>query len=163
MMSNSSDMFQIFSIWNSNRSPICSTVKEIMSRAVVSVNENDSIEKMLLLFRKYHFHTYPVVTDCGELVGIIDQDIILEILMSDRIPRLKYTHLTAVRTLGECAREIMMPHPVTISLDASLFEAADLMLKHHLNRICVVEDGKLLGIISKLDIINEAYKRHGLG
>ena len=132
-----------------------------MSKYVVSVNENDSIEKMLSLFRKYHFHMYPVVTDRGEIVGIIDQDIILEILMLDRIPRLKYTHLTAVRTLGECAREIMMPHPVTISFDASLFEAADLMLKHHLNRICVVEDGKLLGIISKLDIINEAYRRRG--
>ena len=160
-MNDSSDVFQIFSIWNSSRSPICSTVKDVMSVGVVSVSENDSIDAMLLLFRRYHFHTYPVVSDRGELVGVIDQDIILEILMSDRIPRLKYTHLMAVRTLGKTARDVMIPHPVTISPDASLFDAADLMLKHHLNRICVVEDGKLAGIISKLDIINEVYERRG--
>lgn len=138
-------------------------IRTIMSKSVVSVNENDSIEELLTLFEEHHFHTYPVITDDSELVGIIDQDIVLEILMFHQIPLCKYTHLAAVRALGKTAKEVMIPHPVTTSPDASLRDAADLMLKHHLNRICVVEDGKLAGIISKLDIINEVYRRRGLG
>ena len=129
MMNDSSDVFQIFSIWNSSRSPICSTVKDVMSVGVVSVSENDSIDAMLLLFRRYHFHTYPVVSDRGELVGVIDQDIILEILMFHQIPLCKYAHLTAAQVLGKTAKEAMTSHPATISPDASLWDAAVLMMK----------------------------------
>jgi len=43
------------------------------------------------------------------------------------------------------------------------FDAAVLMMKYNVNRICVVDDERLVGIISKLDIINEAYRRRGFG
>jgi len=83
----------------------------------------------------------------------------LEIIMLHRIPRTKHTHVTAVRSLGESAKEIMIPHPVTISPDENLHDAADMMLKHHINRVCVVENDKLIGIISKKNIICEVYQR----
>ena len=83
----------------------------------------------------------------------------LEIIMFHCIPRTKHTHMAAVRSLGESAKEIMIPHPVTISPDENLQDAADMMLKHHINRVCVVENDKLVGIISKKSIISEVYKR----
>ena len=134
-------------------------IRDIMTKDVVVVNEDGPIEKVFKLFDKYHFNTYPVINDDGELVGIIDQDIMLEIMMFHRIPCTKHTHLAAVRSLGESAKEIMIPHPVTISPDANLHDAADMMLKHHVDRVCVVDDSKLLGIISKKKIINEVYQR----
>ena len=134
-------------------------IRDIMTKDVVVVNEDGPIEKVFKLFDKYHFNTYPVINDDGELVGIIDQDIMLEIMMFHRIPCKKHTHLAAVRSLGESAKEIMIPHPVTISPDANLHDAADMMLKHHVDRVCVVDDSKLVGIISKKKIINEVYQR----
>jgi len=134
-------------------------IRDIMTKDVVVVNEDGPIEKVFKLFDKYHFNTYPVVNNEGELVGIIDQDIMLEIIMFHRIPRTKHTHVAAVRSLGESAREIMIPHPVTISPDENMHDAADMMLKHHVDRVCVVDDSKLVGIISKKKIINEVYQR----
>jgi CBS domain-containing protein len=52
----------------------------------------------------------------------------------------------------------MIPHPVTIYSDANLHDVADLMLKHRVNRVCVVKNDRLVGIVSKRDIINEVYQ-----
>lgn len=134
-------------------------IRDIMTQDVVVVNEDDPVEHIFELFDKYHFNTYPVVNNEGKLTGIIDQDIMLEIIMFHRIPRTKHTHVAAVRSQGESAREIMIPHPVTISPDENLHDAADMMLKHHINRVCVVENDKLVGIISKKNIISEVYQR----
>ncbi len=104
-------------------------IRNIISKSVVSVNENDSIEEMLTLLGEHRFHRYPVVTDGSELLGVIDQDIILEILMFHQIPLCKYAHLTAAQVLGKTAKEAMTSHPATISPDASLWDAAVLMMK----------------------------------
>ncbi len=134
-------------------------IRDIMTQDVIAVHEDDPVEHIFELFDKYHFNTYPVVNKEGKFTGIIDQDIMLEIIMFHRIPRTKHTHMAAVRSQGESAREIMIPHPVTISPDENLHDAADMMLKHHINRVCVVENDKLVGIISKKNIISEVYKR----
>ncbi len=138
-------------------------IADIMSKDIITVAEDCNVEDIIELFEKHHFHTYPVLSSDGELVGVIDQNIILEVLMFDRIPRTKHTHLAAVRSLGEDAKSIMTSHPVTITSDIDLCDAADMMLKHHINHACVVDDGKLVGIISKRDVINEVYRIRGMG
>jgi CBS domain-containing protein len=138
------------------------SVTDIMTTDIVTVAEEDSIEDVLGLFQKYSFHIYPVVNSDGALTGLIDQDLILEMLLFDRIPRSKHTHLTAVRSLSENAKGIMTLHPVTILPETTLLDAADLMMKHHINRAYVVDEGKLVGVVSKRDIINEVYRRRGL-
>lgn len=139
------------------------SIADIMSKDIITVAEDDSIENVIELFEKHHFHTYPVLSADGELVGVIDQNIVLEVLMFERISRTKHTHMAAVRSLGEDAKSIMISHPVTITSDIDLCDAADLMLKHHINRACVVDDGKLVGIVSKRDVINAVYRIGGLG
>ncbi len=139
------------------------SIADIMSKDVITVAEDDPVEYVIELFEKHHFHTYPVLSVDGELVGVIDQNIVLEVLMFERISRTHHTHMAAVRSLGEDAKSIMISHPVTITSDIDLCDAADLMLKHHINRACVVDDGKLVGIVSKRDVINAVYRTGGLG
>ena len=138
-------------------------INKLMEKNVVFIKEDASIEDVLDLFEKHHFHLFPVVNDKGNLVGIVNQDIILEILLFHRIPRVKHTHLAAVRSLGGDVKDFMVPHPVTIPPDTGLNEVADLMLKHHVNHVCVVENEKLVGILTKHDIINEVIKRKRSG
>jgi len=135
------------------------TIDELMTREVVKIYENTPVEEILSLYGKYPYHILPVVNDKNELVGIIDLDIILEILLLCLVPREKHTLITAIRSLGETAKEIMITHPITISLNATLKDASDLMMKYRLDRICIIEDNRLVGIVSKRDIVEEICRR----
>lgn len=138
-------------------------IEQVMTKDVVTIHEDYPLDEILNIFSKHHFHTYPVVNDNYELVGIIDQDVMLRILLVERTPRLDHTHHAAVVAQGETAKNIMIPHPVSMSSNEPLCEAADMMLKHKMDRVCVVEDGKLVGIICKPDILKEVYKLRGSG
>ncbi|MFY1111420.1 MAG: HPP family protein [Methanosarcinaceae archaeon] len=142
----------------------CAEIKigEIMTRNVVIAHEDALLEEIFALFEKHSYHTLPILNSEKKLVGIINQDIVLEILLFSQIPRAKHTHLAAVRSLGVHAKDIMITHPMTITPDSSLTYAADLMMKHRFDRVCITEDEKLVGIISKRDIIKEVSKRISL-
>lgn len=135
------------------------TIEELMTRNLVTVNEDTPIEEVFSVFAKNPYHTLPVVNKKGELAGIIDLDIILEILLLCLMPRDRYTPLTARRSLGENAKQVMVTHPVTISLKSTLKDASDLMMKYRYDNICVSEDGKLVGIVSKRDLLKEICRR----
>ncbi|KKH46738.1 HPP family protein [Methanosarcina sp. 1.H.A.2.2] len=135
------------------------TIKELMTREVVTIQEDTPLEEVFSLFGKLPYHTFPVVNKNNELVGIIDLDIVLEILLLCLVPRAKHTPLTAIRSLGGKAGDVMITHPVTISLNATLKDASDLMMKHRFDRVCVSENGKLAGIISKKDLVKEICRR----
>jgi CBS domain-containing protein len=126
---------------------------------VVTIHEDTPLEEVFSLFGKLPYHTFPVVNNKNELVGIIDIDIILEILLLCMVPRAKHTPLKAIRSLGGKAEDVMITHPVTISLDATLKDASDLMMKYRFDRVCVSENGKLAGIISKKDLVKEICRR----
>ncbi len=132
-------------------------VKDIMTRDVVTVKENDTLQDLLELFKKYHYHSYPVVTPEGELVGVVNEDIVLKCLLIGSVPSAMLGR-SITMFLGEDAKGIMNPHPITISPNASLEEAATLMIKHSIDRMCVVVEKKLIGILAKRDVINEIYR-----
>ncbi len=142
----------------------CSELKvsHIMTKELVTISGVCPVEHILELFDENHFHTLPVVSDKGQLIGIIDQNIILGILLVHRIPKLDHTHLAAVKSRGRTAKDIMIPHPVVISADLNLCDTADMMLKHRMDRFCVVRDDRLVGIICKSDVIKEVYRLKGL-
>ena len=135
------------------------TIRDLMTKEVVTIQEDTPLEEVFSLFGKLPYHTFPVVNKNNELVGIIDIDIILEILLLCLVPRAKHTPLTAIRSLGGKAEDVMITHPVTIPLDATLKDASDLMMKYRFDRVCVSENGKLAGIISKKDLVKEICRR----
>jgi len=135
------------------------TIEDVMTRDVVTIKEETPLEEVFSLFGKFPYHTFPVVNESNELVGIIDLDVVLDILLLCMVPRSKHTPITAIRSLGGKARDIMITHPVTISLGATLKDASDLMMKHRFDRVCVSDNGKLAGIISKKDLVKEICRR----
>jgi CBS domain-containing protein len=136
-------------------------VKDIMQPRPVTIKADDSVERVLEVFNENQFHTYPVVEKNGNFLGIIDQNIILQLLLTHRVSRLDHTHLMAVKSLSESARGIMIPHPVTIPPEMDLCEVAEIMIKHKVERFCVVDNGKLAGIICKPDVIKAIYSLRG--
>ncbi|WP_340819525.1 CBS domain-containing protein [Methanolobus sp. WCC4] len=133
-------------------------VSDVMSEETIIVRDNDPIEDIIELMTRTPYHSYPVLNSDNELVGIIGQDNILELLFFERSHRHHHTHLMAIKALSEDASTLMVHHPVTISPDATLCDAVDLIIKHHIDRLYVSRDKELVGVISRSDIIRKIHE-----
>jgi CBS domain-containing protein len=106
-----------------------------------------------------------MVTDvvCVEIPG--NRDDVLRILKRTGIsgvPVLKEGELVGIITRKDLLRKaeetqlglLMTPDPVVIRPDAPISEAAQLLVRHNIRRLPVIEDGALVGILSVADLIN---------
>jgi len=95
-----------------------------------------------------HIRRLPVVWH-GELVGILTFGDIREAKPSDATTLSVYELNYLLDQLT--AKAIMIPDPITIRPDATIQEAAQLMLHHKIGGLPVVKDGTLVGIITETD------------
>ncbi|OSO94518.1 chloride channel protein [Cylindrospermopsis raciborskii CENA303] len=110
--------------------------EDVMQKRVETLDAQMSIKEAIQAFSRSHHRGFPVV-DQGQLVGIITQSDIKNIYP------FQYTTL----------REIMTPGPVTVQPDQGLSEVLYLLDRHQISRLPVVEKQKILGIITRGDII----------
>jgi acetoin utilization protein AcuB len=126
-------------------------VRRYMTRNPVTVGPNDSIRKVRLLMREGHVRRLPVVED-RRLVGIVtDRD------LWERSPAgVSETQEVDGHDLADHLRVmgIMSLQPVTVAPTSSVLDAAQLLRDNHLGALLVVEDGVLLGILTKADVID---------
>ena len=124
-------------------------VSEIMTRDVITTTPETDVVYAFKKLMQYKISSLPVV-DGEKLIGIITATDVGHNLILD-----KYE-------LGTKVEEIMVKDVVTISPDDTLKTAIDVMKEAIpgsgiLNQIPIVEDGKLVGIISDGDIIQEVF------
>ena len=110
---------------------------DVMQSQVETLESNLTLEQVLYQMSNSHHRGFPVVEN-GELVGIITQ--------SD----LSKNHNLPSHTL---LREIMTVKPMTISPEASLSDVLYLLNRYQLSRLPVTEERRLVGIITRTDII----------
>ena len=124
-------------------------VSEIMTRDVITTTPETDVVYAFEKLMQYKISSLPVV-DGEKIIGIITATDVGHNLIFD-----KYE-------LGTKVEEIMVKDVVTISPDDTLKTAIDVMKEAIpgsgiLNQIPIVEDGKLVGIISDGDIIQEVF------
>jgi len=143
-------------------------VSELMTREVEAVSPDTTLAEFCRLSAAGGFSGAPVLDVDGRLVGIVsrsdvvratvlsgaddasgDHDDIVEMLSSRFIdldePRRPHG-LTYVE-------EIMVRDVVTVTPDATVREAARVMVEHHVHRLPVLREGRLVGILSSLDLM----------
>jgi CBS domain-containing protein len=124
-------------------------VSQIMARDIKTLQEKDSVQKAIDLMAQYSISALLVVNGENYPLGIVTEgDIIKKVLHKNKDAR-KIT-----------AKEIMTPHLFTIKPEQNIGETAELMKKHNISKLPVVESNKLLGIVTKADLIeklNEIY------
>ena len=110
------------------------TVEEVMIREVASATLPGSRDEVLEILKQKHISGVPIVKN-GELLGIVTRTDLLKNPEEEQIAL------------------IMTRDPVTISVEKSIAEAARLILEKNIRRLPVVENNKLLGIVTIADIV----------
>ncbi len=141
-------MVDIFRNLNLNRIPP-KKVGEIMTRDVKTCSPKDSIAKVWLNMRESGFSGYPVVQE-GYLLGMITRR---NIIRSGYARIEKEDDHGTKSTMSPAVEKIMSTPVYTLSPETSLKEAIQAFLKLDVGRLSVVNDGKLVGIVDRNDII----------
>ncbi len=128
-------------------------VKEIMTKAPHTIEVNRSVGAVLSLFREQGISHVPVM-DSGKLVGMISiQDVVTHVFQPRRRQTLGEIVGEKIPTLSIPAKGIMNKPAITVQAETSLKEAEEKMHKHDISCLPVLAQGKLLGIVTKLDFL----------
>jgi len=131
-----------------------SLVRDVMTRNVISVRESAEYKDIVHVMHARGVSAFPVLDAHDTLVGVVSEDDLLvkEAMLGAETHGLVRHHdraKAAALTAGE-----LMSHPaVTVSPDATLAEAARIMHLKHLKRLPVISGGRLVGIISRVDLL----------
>lgn len=124
-------------------------VRNWMTVHPVTITPQTSLFEAKQLMLQYHIRRLPVVNH-DKLVGIVTRRDINRAESSFRDTWTPYQmHIMRAQP---SVREFMCTTVVTISPDAAIGEAAGLMIEHRIGGLPVVEDGKLIGMITETDI-----------
>ena len=118
-------------------------VSQFMATDLFTVRPDDIVDFAATLMDWRHVRHIPVEGDDGELVGLLSHRALLRLVATGRVGS---DHKVTVR-------EIMTRRPVTVNSDATTVDAIRLMRKAQVACLPVVDDGKLLGLVTEHDLI----------
>jgi CBS domain-containing protein len=122
-------------------------INDIMEKKVVTVERNTPILDAISTLLKHNFTGLPVVDKKGHVVGIITEKDVLALAMS--IHDKTYESDTA----NAFVEDFMTPDVVTVEVTETLKQVCSSLMKHSFRRIPIVSKGKLVGLVSRKDII----------
>jgi CBS domain-containing protein len=148
---------------------VAAAVADIMERDPVTVRPSDDVETVIRLLREHELPGVPVVNDGGRCVGIVtENDLVLRDEDADLhlphhldimggvifIESMKHFEDRLKKAFASKVEDMMTADPIAVAPDASVEEAARLIAKHKHNRLPVVEHGRLVGVVTRLDVLD---------
>jgi len=142
------------------------TARDIMQAEVVTIGPDATVRELADLLATRKISGVPVVDGEGTVVGVVTEgDIVLQdagLHFPHYIQFLDSTiYLESVskfeerfrRTFGTKVADIMSAEVVTVAPDASVYDVATMMADRDVNRVPVLELGRLVGIITRADVV----------
>jgi CBS domain-containing protein len=121
-------------------------VVDLMTTEVIAVSRETGLRDAARLMFRNRVSGLPIVDDAGALVGIITEADFL---------RLEVERHEGTRDNGDTVGDVMSRGVVTVSPNVEIYEAAKIMAVQEIKRLPVVdEDNRLLGVISRSDIVS---------
>ena len=140
-------------------------IKDIMASPVHTANENDTLKDVALKMLDKNIGCLPILNDEGELVGFVSEtDFTAKKnaipFSRNHAPKLfgKWLNEGGLELMYETsktikAKEIMSTPPIVIEQDEEISKLIELIMKYNIHRIPVVDDGKLVGMVSRRDLL----------
>ncbi|MFC1793351.1 HPP family protein [Planctomycetota bacterium] len=120
---------------------------DIMTTNVITANKDMVLTDVIALLLRWHISAMPVVDDEDRIVGIVSE-IDLVNLTFDGNAR------------DTTVEEVMVTDIVSFSPDTSLADLVQSFSKRHLRRVPIIDKGKVVGIVSRRDILREMLRRY---
>jgi CBS domain-containing protein len=135
--------------------------EDIMSTEIFTVNPKDSLHTVSRVFADTETSGAPVVDDIGRIVGIVSEHDIVSYLSKfedsgqeaidpKEVPHLAHIYIQARTTPVE---EVMTTEVITAKPETSIDMIARLMTDNNINRVPIVVKGKMVGMVSRVDIL----------
>jgi CBS-domain-containing membrane protein len=138
--------------------PVNATVRDVMTRRVVSVREDASFKEMADMLRRTRISAFPVIDSANRVIGVVSE---ADLLVKEAVQATGTSIIAALRHVreedkanGVTAADLMTRPAITIGPDASVAEAARTLYDRRIKRLPVVDAaGRLLGIVSRADVL----------
>lgn len=117
-------------------------VKSIMTTDVITVNEDTPVYEAMNILERNQISGVPVVDSETRVVGILTEKDVLEILLNSQI------------TGKDTVSKYMTRKVICFTENDSAMDICDFFIKTAFRRVPIVRDGKLVGIVSRRDIIS---------
>ena len=137
---------------------------DVMTTTVVTVQPKTGVREIARLLVSHRISAVPVVDVDQKVLGIVSEGDLMrraEIDTGGRpsgwLETIFPTHGEAkeyIKTHGRKAGDVMSRHVISVTEDTPLHEIVDLFEKHHIKRVPVVRDGRLVGIVSRADLLH---------
>ncbi|MGE5581952.1 MAG: CBS domain-containing protein [Bacillota bacterium] len=119
-------------------------IKDVMTDTIASVNPNTTVVEAAQLMQKHDVGAMPVM-EGQNIIGIItDRDIVVRNVAHNRDPK------------STPVRDVMTSQVKTITSDTGLSQAATMMAQNQIRRLPVVDNNKLVGMVSLGDLATQA-------
>ena len=120
---------------------------DIMTTNVITVKKDMVLTDVIALLLRWHISAMPVVDNEDKIVGIVSE--------------IDLVNLTFDGNAGDTiVEEVMVTNIVSFSQDAKLADLVQTFLKKHLRRVPIIDKGKVVGIVSRRDILREMLRRY---
>src|SRR5579864_9707198 len=139
-------------------------VKDVMTPNVVCVGADEPVLKAARLMLQNRISGLPVIDKDGELVGIVTEgDFLRRSELGTQRQRPKWLEFIVgpgklaedyVHASGRKVEEIMTPEPCVVGEDVALEHVVELMERRRIKRLPVVRDGRLVGIVSRANLMH---------
>jgi len=133
-------------------------VRDIMVKEVATLDINDELSLANDIMRLGRIRHLPVV-DGGRLVGIVSERDLFRSSLAQALGYGTKTTREIMKTLS--IKDVMVPEVVTIAPDAEACEAVQLMLDKKIGCVPVVDNHRLVGLITETDILVQYLKECG--
>jgi CBS domain-containing protein len=147
------------------------SARDVMTTPVAYVMDQTPIQEVASLLLHQGISAAPVLNDGGHLVGIVSEgDLVrrrsglstdrrswwLDLFEADT--RHNQEFLNYLQRHGLRARDVMTRDVVTVNEDTPISVIADLLERHQIKRVPVLSAGKVIGIVSRADLLNAILK-----
>src|SRR5262245_29741162 len=115
-------------------------IRDIMSKSVVSIRPDATMMDAVKTLTKHHLSGAPVVSADGEIVGFISEPNLMDVLFDERVRQ-------------DPVSEYMSRDVHAIRLDDTISSVATIFSLYGIRRLPVVENGRLIGVVTRRDLL----------